>query len=54
MIEWTKPSGSKITTNESEASIIKAVELGWTRSEEAKENDNSTSDSKRGSGKNRR
>lgn len=54
MIEWTKPNGSKITINETEASIRQAVELGWTRLEEAKKDDDSTSDSKRNSRKTRR
>jgi hypothetical protein len=54
MIEWTKPNGSNITTNEEKASIIEAEKLGWKRSNEVKHNDNSTTDRKRSGGKNRR
>lgn len=30
MLKWNRPSGRPIETNDSEASIQKAAELGWT------------------------
>jgi hypothetical protein len=54
MIDWIKPSGATITTNDTEASIGAAAGLGWKQASEAKKHDNSTSDSKRGSRKARR
>lgn len=34
MIEWEKPSGVKVETNEEEASVLAAMSLGWVRVEE--------------------
>jgi len=31
MIEWKKPSGTKITTNECKATVEQAKALGWKR-----------------------
>lgn len=54
MINWIKPNGSSITTNDTEASISTAVDLGWKQASEAKKDGNSTTDSKRSGGKARR
>lgn len=54
MITWIRPSGSKIETNESDATIEYAVAAGWKLAKEAPTNDNSTTDSKRSSRKTRR
>lgn len=54
MIEWIKQNGTKITTNAEEATIHKALELGWKQAKEATGNDNSATNSKLSSRKNRR
>lgn len=36
VIEWIKPSGLHIETNTEQATIDKAVALGWVRAEDAK------------------
>lgn len=53
MIKWLKPNGTEIETNDTKATIQRAVELGWMKADtkEAPVNDNSTSDRKRSSRK---
>lgn len=36
MIDWTKPNGASITTNELTATIAKAEAMGWKRKEAVK------------------
>ncbi len=36
MIDWTKPNGTTITTNELTATIAKAEAMGWKRKNVAK------------------
>ena len=54
MINWIKPNGSSITTNDTEASISAAIDLGWKQASEAKKDGDSTTNSKRSGGKTRR
>lgn len=35
MIRWIKPSGILVETNDLEATVLKAIELGWKRCDEA-------------------
>lgn len=56
MITWIRPSGTEIETNESDATVDYAIGAGWKLkdSKEAPKDDNSSTNSKRGSRKTRR
>jgi len=50
---WIKPNGTKIDINDNQATVEYATSLNWKPYQEAVTNDNSSTDSKRGSRKNR-
>lgn len=59
MIKWKRKSGTEIETNETDASIQHALDNGWEQikpkkaAKKAIDDDNSATNSKRSSGRNR-
>ena len=49
MVTWLKPNGLKIETNDSDATLKKAVELGWTLYTDDIQNDGDAGSGKPGS-----